>query len=302
MRYLCDKVFERVPEVTGLRSLKRKGDKWEGPYRIDGTTHSRPDKLKVYRFRERIWLFEEGAGVIGLVDWMLKYGGVADMREVDRLLEGEGRYFAPSRESVGGVAARYVTEAEFGGMARFRNENNPLFRYLTRWYVMRDVWQKYQVCTDGWGNTVYWYRDMAGHLCHDKRMLYKEDGHRDKSRGAWSKYRISEGYTAKCLFGEHLLGEDRDVCVVESEKTAMLLYAWTGKVCLATGGKSNIRLIRRVLDKGYRVTLYPDRDAIKDWESFGKVCHWWEDVEPDVVLDDNADIGDYIALKRNLMV
>lgn len=292
MRYLCDSVFGRVPEITGLE-LVMKGQKWEGAYRLDGSSHPRRDKLKVYRFGGRVWLYEEGASVMGLEEWLERYRGVAQGREMAGVLNGEGGYFIPSPSSLSSEV-RYVDEACFSGMRAFGHTCNPLYRCLSGWSKLRDAWERYGVCTDSWGNTVYWYRDADGRLCRDKRIRYKEDGHRDKNRGAWSKFKVSDGYVGRCLFGEHLvsgLPTGTEVCVVESEKTALLLSAWTGKVVCATGGKSNIRLIRRITDRGLKVVLYPDVDAEAEWKVFGRVVQWWDDMPP---VGDTEDIGDGI--------
>lgn len=90
-------------------------------------------------------------------------------------------------------------------------------KHLKRWGVGTD-----KDCT------VFAFIDQAKQPCNIKRFRYKADGHRDKDFNAYSlkgynnndqdyKYKI-------CLFGEHLLSDDKErvVMMVESEKTAII--------------------------------------------------------------------------------
>lgn len=72
----------------------------------------------------------------------------------------------------------------------------------------------------------------------------------------------------RCLFGEHLLRKypDRNVILVEGEKTAVICSAYfPNKVCLATGG-SNM-LSGEVCEplRNRKVIVVPDSDMVADW-------------------------------------
>lgn len=76
----------------------------------------------------------------------------------------------------------------------------------------------------------------------------------------------------QCLFGEHLLKvcPKAIVCVVESEKTAVLMSAYDSEafrshIWLATGGKYNLQEMKLYPLRKRNVLLYPDRDAVEDW-------------------------------------
>ena len=79
-----------------------------------------------------------------------------------------------------------------------------------------------------------------------------------------------------CLFGLHLLktqGGDRggsSVCVVESEKTAVIMSALKPDyIWLATGGKTELNVAKLKPLQGRRVILFPDTDetgqTYRDW-------------------------------------
>ena len=196
------------------------------------------------------------------------------------------------------------------------------------------------------GMTVFWQMDEKGHLRTGKMMRYKADGHRDKSQGYnfdWihsSLVRHRDPETGRmtdeppyphpdlynpdrqemksCYFGLHLLnqykrkGIDQTVCIVESEKTALLMAIAYGnntkQVWMACGGLENLspEKLAPITAQGRHVILYPDRDGIDKWQAkkaqlgllnvdvdTTPVTKWWRDVD-----GDKADIADVII--RNL--
>ena len=59
-----------------------------------------------------------------------------------------------------------------------------LFRWMCGMFPedrVRETWEKYNVTTDSHGNACFWYVDQYGKILFDKRIFYREDGHRDKS-------------------------------------------------------------------------------------------------------------------------
>lgn len=196
------------------------------------------------------------------------------------------------------------------------------------------------------GMTVFWQMDEKGQLRTGKMMRYKADGHRDKSQGYnfdWihsSLVRHRDPETGRmtdeppyphpdlynpdrqemksCYFGLHLLnqykrkGIDQTVCIVESEKTALLMAIAYGnntkQVWMACGGLENLspEKLAPITAQGRHVILYPDRDGIDKWQAkkaqlgllsvdvdTTPVTKWWRDVD-----GDKADIADVII--RNL--
>jgi hypothetical protein len=159
-------------------------------------------------------------------------------------------------------------------------------------------------------------------------MLYKADGHRDKE----SRYNFDwihaalyrdprSGYSADktdmktCLFGLHLLdkytkpGVEQTVCIVESEKTALLMAIAYGnhanQVWMACGGLSNINRdkLAPLIRQHRHITLYPDRDGVAAWKQRAEQLHYDRiSVDTDPVLKwwkpedgEKADIADVVV-------
>jgi hypothetical protein len=171
-------------------------------------------------------------------------------------------------------------------------------------------------------------------------MKYKPDGHRLKDKGTyntdWFHAIVSRHWDAEakefsyeppypypqiynpdkqearqCLFGEHLLDKypNAPVCIVESEKTAVLMAIAYGnhplQVWMACCGASNLTRERLapIIEQRRRIILYPDRDSIKRWEQLAKdlnydrvtidtraVAKWWRPED-----GDKADIADVVV-------
>ena len=180
------------------------------------------------------------------------------------------------------------------------------------------------------GRTIWWQIDEQQRVRTGKLMRYKPDGHRDKeSNPTWIHSMLYQdprtGYSAdatemkQTLFGMHLLDKYRrgrqvqDVCIVESEKTALLMATaygnHAGQVWMACGGKNNINpeKLKPIIDQGRPIRLYPDRDAIGQWQlaaerlKYKKVIvdttlvtkHWKEQD------GEKADCGDVIVRITN---
>ena len=113
-----------------------------------------------------------------------------------------------------------------------------------------------------------------------------------------------------CLFGEHLLNRypQAPVCIVESEKTAVLMAIAYGnhpmQVWMACCGSSNITRDRLepLIAQRRRIILYPDRDGIEAWTKRARelnydrvtidtraVTKWWKPED-----GPKADIADVV--------
>ena len=72
----------------------------------------------------------------------------------------------------------------------------------------------------------------------------------------------------QCLFGQHLLARrpDAHVCLVESEKTALVMAASQPKhLWLATAGSGGLSAEKMECLRGRRVTLFPDSGCYGKW-------------------------------------
>lgn len=276
--YIADRVFEDVPRLTGL-DLVRHGKQWWGSCRMDGESHPRKDKLKVYIWNGRVYLHEEGGDTMSVDRWMVQYGGVSE-KSVWRILRGDGSYWAPAvkrEKKESETEVKYVENWVVDGVRGFSLKSCPLYRWMIGLFgedVVREVWNRYGVTTDTWGRAVFWYINKEGKVLHDKRISYGEDGHRRKDKPMWREYKVDDGYSGRCLFGENVKRPtpDTEICVVESEKTALIMACWdSSKKWVATGGKGNIGLV----EEGMR--LYPDVDAVDRWKKTGlEVVEWWK--------------------------
>lgn len=286
--------LRNAPKLLGM-DLKECGpNKIEGGYYLNGDIHPfRKDKLKVFISRGGVWVMEEGDRCISLPQWLIEFGGAADFRDAVRMINGESQAIVWNR-SVRESAVRdvrYVSPDVLLGAKQYSLDGCPLFRWMCGLFPeekVREAWSIYNVTTDSHCNAVYWYVDQSGRVLYDKRISYKEDGHRDKGFFPGRQYRVADGYTGRCYFGACLPEDGKKVFVCESEKSAVLGYLYWGRRFVATGGKGNLREI------GPDMMLVPDMDARIEWEEKGEVWPWWEKWPSGEVIPDHADIGDLI--------
>ena len=195
-----------------------------------------------------------------------------------------------------------------------------------------NVLHQYVVGASKNGMTVWWQVDEQARVRTGKMMMYKPDGHRDKDadynfdwvhsslyRNPAQPYSADRTDVKTCLFGLHLLnyyskrGIAQDVCIVESEKTAILMAIAYGnhskQVWMASGGLGNINRdkLRPIISQKRNIILYPDRDGIKAWQEkaaelkydrvhvdVGPVMDCWKEAD-----GPKADIADIVVRMIN---
>ena len=199
------------------------------------------------------------------------------------------------------VLPDWIVTARFG----LSSENN-FMRWLTgiNWDALQrerifDVLADYRVGEAKNGMVIWWQIDEQQRVRTGKMMRYKPDGHRDKGEGYncdWihsALYRDERtGYSAdrtdmkSCLFGLHLLDKykrtnvQQDVCIVESEKTALIMAIAYGnstkQVWMACGGISNINRdkLAPIMAQNRNIILYPDRDGVSKWKAKAENLHY----------------------------
>ena len=286
------RAFEQVPSIMGLDLTRKRNDMWWGGYYLTGEQHSyRRDKMKVAIYNGDIWVHEEGGVSQSLATWLVNNGRAADYREAYRILDCKGkpldvqRFFEKRK-----VVASYVPRSVVDAMGQFDLRKCPLFRWMCTLFPedrVREVWNMYNVTTDTRGLACFWYADSQGRIAYDKRVRFKEDGHRDKSFGGTREYRTADGFTARPYFGAHLVKGGEEVRICEAEKSALLYTLATSKVMLATGGNGNLKDVANA-------KLYPDYDAREEWERKGSVVEWWQGWSE---CGETSDIGDLIEWK-----
>ena len=301
-------VMQHIPEIMNMNLVWRKGA-WEGRYYISGERHPyKKDKLKIKFWRNEkgcsIWLHEQGGDSMSLQNWLQRYGGAADWKEAMDIMRGNSRpdpkLLNLIRTGSDTHEVKYIDKSDYKACSLFDLRRCPLFVWMAGIFgkeQVRDVWAKYHVTTDGEGLAVFWYTNSDGKICYDKRIKYKYDGHRDKTFGGTRKYLTKDGYMERPMFGAHLVysgneDSDKEVCVVESEKSALILsLTFPDKTFLATGGKNNLR------DVDDCMLLYPDIDAIELWSSIphARIVEWWKDED---VRSDHDDYADVVIRKK----
>lgn len=129
--------------------------------------------------------------------------------------------------------------------------------------------EKYIIGMDKEGGAVFWFIDTHNRIRAGKRILYQRNGKRDRKAPFSIKY-ISPRYEKQplCLFGLHSLStmQNKPVCVVESEKTALIASVLIPSfVWLACGGKAMLNL-EKIEEIGVGKTLlFPDDDGVNAW-------------------------------------
>ena len=143
--------------------------------------------------------------------------------------------------------------------------------YLTQEQMQRAA-QRYRLGASRDGGVIFWQIDEFDLLRDGKIMHYRPDCHRDHDRKpTWVSYllkrngQLPEDFKSEhCLFGLHLSVSsvvEKTICVVESEKTAIIMseakpeYIW-----LATGGKTELNVAKLRPLAGRKVILFPDTD------------------------------------------
>lgn len=191
------------------------------------------------------------------------------------------------------VQPRYIDEIFPRWRAQASEANRHAPNIFTRWLIStfgeRVTWEVlnlYDVGTTRRGGALFWYVNGAGRAVDAKEMIYKTDGHRDKTappRYFHATFRQTEDHPERPfaqgsrddmpLFGAHLLPDNPlDPCIiVESEKSAIIGAIWGktqgGKqfVWLASGGKQAITDKALQALRGRAVYLIPDADGVTDW-------------------------------------
>ena len=218
-------------------------------------------------------------------------------------------------------------------------EDNTLVKWIrsNRWDEAQKariskVLEQYGIGTARNGMIIFWQVDDQNRVRTGKMMLYKDNGHRDKEaaygfdwihsalyRDTRQAYSADRTDVKTCIFGLHLLNYytipkvKQDVCIVESEKTALIMAIAYGnnpkQVWMACGGLGNINRdkLKPIIQQKRNIILYPDRDGVKAWKDKAKelnydrvqvddrpVTEWW-------VPEDGpkADIADVVVRLTN---
>lgn len=140
--------------------------------------------------------------------------------------------------------------------------------------AVRRVYDNYFVGATRQSDVIYWQIDHRQRVRSGHIMQYGPDGHRLGFQGWTHVPLIRQGLLPpdfqlyQCLYGEHLLPLRRQahVCIVESEKSALVLAArHPDQLWLATCGSGGLSADKLDCLRGRRVTLFPDSGCYEKW-------------------------------------
>lgn len=148
------------------------------------------------------------------------------------------------------------------------------------------------------GAVVFWQIDIEGNIRSGKIMLYNpETGKRVKEpynhiNWVHKVLDLPDFNLKQCFFGEHLLnGNNKKVCIVESEKTAIVAsIVYPDQVWLASGSLVNLTVERCEVLKGREVILFPDVGAFPAWE---EKAEYLNQVMPDTHFAVDQSLANY---------
>lgn len=141
---------------------------------------------------------------------------------------------------------------------------------------VRRIYEDYRIGATRHGEVIFWQIDEQQRVRTGHIMPYGTDGHRLGYAG-WVHNRLERRgllptgfYLQQCLFGQHLLPQypERYVCIVESEKTALVMAAHLPQyLWLATCGSSGLNRDKLECLRQRRFTLFPDSGCYDKWNS-----------------------------------
>lgn len=197
------------------------------------------------------------------------------------------------REMCEGIAANY--------------SGSTLLKFFNRTGLdYSDTFKKYKVGSGPGGQTVFFQNDGINFRA-GKIIKYLENGHRDKSDGFpvhWMHKKMKDFDENKhelnqCFFGQHLKNESDVICLVESEKTALLCAGLFKKaVWMATGGRTQLNALKITeLGAKKRLILFPDADSVVFWSEKVKAignCEVIDTTDLNKYCLKGADLADYL--------
>lgn len=295
--------LDEILDITSL-PFKPKGNRMIAACRIDGTPHSRPDKTSAVIHKGVLMIEEKGGDIMSIYRWVQIYG--------------DGRKLPNSEIVERPKIDRIFVDSIHWEPTLPKKPNSNLFRFLVSIFGFNkvyDIFTKFHVGEKDSEEVVFWYINELMDVCHDSRVLYAKNGKRIKNRGGYRLFVPSDGYNGRCLFGSHLIPDHKgDICVVESEKTALIMnIVDDNRLWLATGGSTKTSLIKDewklypdfdlagsfwecigCSDKSKCIISRIDNKRVKDWKCLSankNIVYWFDSVSS----NDGDDVGDYVV-------
>ena len=144
------------------------------------------------------------------------------------------------------------------------------------------LYNDYHIGATRRGEVIFWQVDEHQRIRTGHIMQYRTDGHREGYQGWVHARMIRQGLLrqdfplVQCFFGQHLLPTrpDATVCLVESEKTALIMAAVHPEhLWLSTCGSGGLNAQKCQCLKGRRVVLFPDSGCLEKWSRNMQSCN-----------------------------
>ena len=145
--------------------------------------------------------------------------------------------------------------------------------------TVQRIYEDYCIGIAEHGDVIFWQIDEQQRVRTGHIMAYDTQGHRHGHNG-WVHDQIGkkqmagqlpEGYILnQCFFGQHLLPKysAAHVCIVESEKTALIMAArYPLLLWLATCGSSGLNAEKLECLRHRHFTLFPDSGCLEKWQA-----------------------------------
>jgi hypothetical protein len=179
--------------------------------------------------------------------------------------------------------------------------------------AVRKAVKDYFLGTTRDGYTIFWQIDRWRNIRTGKIIAYdRQSGKRQKytnwihailkNRGEYPE----NAQPIKCLFGEHLLGEDtRPAAIVEAEKTAVIAsICFPQFIWLATGGLDQLKAWKMQALADRKIILYPDAKGFARWSQIAQdaavygltinVSSLLENFATEAEKQKDSDLADYL--------
>ena len=175
--------------------------------------------------------------------------------------------FAPPK-----VLETYFLNSEIARKFIANYRSSVLFQFLQKTGIdYSGIFEKYLVGATKYGQTIFFQFDGAKFRT-GKIITYEQNGHRSKQYlPTWvhkklGDYNDTTHQLNQCFFGRHLLDSSEVVCLVESEKTALICAPiFQNAVWMATGGRTQMSIARLSELSKKRVLVFPDDDSVVEW-------------------------------------
>lgn len=170
---------------------------------------------------------------------------------------------------------------------------------------LQRIYDDYHIGATRRGEVIFWQVDDRQRIRTGHVMAYRSDGHREGYQGWIHAKLVRQGLLrmdfplVQCFFGQHLLPQrpEATVCLVESEKTALLMAAKHPEhLWLATSGSSGLNVEKCQCLRGRRVVIFPDSGCLEKWQermshTDGIQYSFCEELE---VYPPNTDLADLL--------